>query len=32
MTQLAAGHIDNGFTILALYWLAAQRDRLRRAG
>ena len=30
MALLAAGKIDNGFTIVALYWLAANRDRLRR--
>jgi ADP-ribose pyrophosphatase len=30
MTLLRAGKIDNGFTIVALYWLAANRDRLRR--
>ena len=30
MTLLRAGKIDNGFTIVALYWLAANRARLRR--
>jgi ADP-ribose pyrophosphatase len=30
MARLAAGDIDNGFTILALYWFAAQRERLRQ--
>ena len=30
MALLAADRIDNGFTITALYWLAANRERLRR--
>jgi ADP-ribose pyrophosphatase len=30
MALLRAGKIDNGFTIVALYWLAANRERLRR--
>jgi ADP-ribose pyrophosphatase len=30
MALLRGGKIDNGFTIVALYWLAANRDRLRR--
>jgi ADP-ribose pyrophosphatase len=30
MALLRAGKIDNGFTIVALYWLAAHRERLRR--
>ena len=28
--MLRGGKIDNGFTLLALYWLAANRARLRR--
>jgi len=30
MALLRADKIDNGFTITALYWLAANRERLRR--
>jgi ADP-ribose pyrophosphatase len=30
MALLAADKIDNGFTMVALYWLAANRARLRR--
>ena len=30
MALLRADKIDNGFTIVALYWLAATRERLRR--
>ena len=30
MELLRAGKIDNGFTIVALYWLAANREGLRR--
>jgi ADP-ribose pyrophosphatase len=30
MALLRADKIDNGFTIVALYWLAANRERLRR--
>jgi ADP-ribose pyrophosphatase len=30
MQLLRTGKIDNGFTIVALYWLAANRDRLRQ--
>jgi ADP-ribose pyrophosphatase len=29
MARLAAGGIENGFTLLALWWLAANRPRLR---
>lgn len=31
MELLHAGKINNGFTIVALYWLAANRERLRRS-
>ncbi|HKW54856.1 MAG TPA: NUDIX domain-containing protein [Stellaceae bacterium] len=31
MALLRDGKIDNGFTIVALYWLAANRERLRRS-
>ena len=31
MALLRADKIDNGFTIVALYWLAANRERLRRS-
>jgi ADP-ribose pyrophosphatase len=30
MAMLAAGRIENGFTLLALHWFAANRERLRR--
>jgi len=30
MALLRTGKIDNGFTITALYWLAANRERLQR--
>ncbi len=30
MKLMRAGKIDNGFTLVALYWLAANRARLRR--
>jgi ADP-ribose pyrophosphatase len=30
MALLRDGKIDNGFTIVALYWLTANRERLRR--
>jgi ADP-ribose pyrophosphatase len=31
MQLAAAGQINNGFTLVALYWLAANRERLRRS-
>jgi hypothetical protein len=31
MELLRAGKINNGFTIVALYWLAANRERLRQS-
>ena len=30
MALLRADKINNGFTLVALYWLAANRERLRR--